>query len=306
MRFASLTPGAGDRVGESVCLGQIYAGVGAPFDDDFGVDSGAAHRFTRDTRGWISNGVMTAPAAPTSAGDHLGKTIAVDTKLFLVGQPDGDLQGTQSGGAQTFLERVGIFYGDVLFPTDTVAGDNLGASIGMSGCWVATGAPLDDDKGENSGSAYLSLANYNAQFYCIPGISAQGCAATLSVAGTPSASATTGFTVFADGVNGDISGLFFYGTAGKQQIPWGNGNSFQCVVPPVIRMGTFLSTSAPDPCTARFVQDFNATWCPTCPLPLKNPGAGAEIYFQLWYRDPNNTSNQSTSFSNAGQAAVCP
>jgi hypothetical protein len=71
-------------------------------------------------------------------------------------------------------------------------------------------------------------------------------------------------------------------------------------------MGTFDATGSPGACAGRFVQDFNATWCSTCPRPLKNPGAGAEIYLQLWYRDPLNTSNQSTAFSNAAQVAVCP
>ena len=306
-RFGSATPGPGDAFGEGAGIGSLYVVVGAPFDDDFGADSGAAHYFERDgSGGWISGGVLTAPAAPTAAGDHLGRDILTDTDLILISQPDGDLQGTQSGGAQTFVERAGSFFGDVMFPSDTFTGDHLGASIGMDRCWMISGAPLDDDQGENSGSAYLFLSANYTQFYCLPGISGKGCAATLSTIGTASASATSGFNVLTDGVEGGITGVYFYGTNGPQQNPWGNGTSFQCVVPPVIRMGTITSMGAPNECTGQFSMDLNATWCSTCPRPTKNPGPGTEIYLQMWYRDPTNTSNQSTSMSNAAQIGVCP
>ena len=35
------------------------------------------------------------------------------------------------------------------------------------------------------------------------------------------------------------------------------------------------------------------------PKPNKNPGAGALVQAQIWYRDPASTSNQTTSLSNA-------
>jgi hypothetical protein len=53
-------------------------------------------------------------------------------------------------------------------------------------------------------------------------------------------------------------------------------------------------------------QDLNALWCPTCPKPQKNPGAGTTVQAQLWYRDPLNTSNQTTSLSNAFEFVLCP
>ncbi len=307
LRFGSLTPGVGDGFGYSAAIGSEYLAVGAPFDDDFGTDSGAAHRFLRTGPGsWTSQGVLTAPAAPTFADDNVGLDIVTDTNIILVSQPGGDLQGAESGGVQIFTERVGSFFGDVMFPTDTEAGDGLGSSIGIAGCWMISGAPRDDDLGETSGSAYVFLDAHVTQLYCLPGISAAGCVATLSATGTASASEPSGFTVTASGVDGGINGLFFYGINGGQQVSWGNGTSFQCVVPPVIRMGTITSVGPASGCLATFTQDFNATWCSTCPLPAKNPGPSTEIYFQLWYRDPQNTSNQSTSLSNAGSAGICP
>ena len=50
--------------------------------------------------------------------------------------------------------------------------------------------------------------------------------------------------------------------------------------------------------------DFNALWCPSCSRSNKNPGIGATVQTQLWYRDPLSTSNQTTSFSDAIEFCV--
>jgi hypothetical protein len=44
----------------------------------------------------------------------------------------------------------------------------------------------------------------------------------------------------------------------------------------------------------------------TCPKPAHNPGAGAVIQAQFWYRDPQNTSNQTSSLSDAVEFTFCP
>ena len=59
-------------------------------------------------------------------------------------------------------------------------------------------------------------------------------------------------------------------------------------------------------CDGSFSQDLNALWCATCPKPAKNPGAGAVVQAQLWYRDPLNTSNRTTSLSDAIEFLVNP
>ena len=40
--------------------------------------------------------------------------------------------------------------------------------------------------------------------------------------------------------------------------------------------------------------------------PQKNPGSGALVQVQLWFRDPGNSSNQKTSLSDALQFPVAP
>jgi hypothetical protein len=107
-------------------------------------------------------------------------------------------------------------------------------------------------------------------------------------------------------MEGAKTGLFFYGTNGRQANPWGSGTSYVCVVPPRVRGGLLTGLGTTGQCDGSFSQDLNARWCPTCPKPNHNPGAGALMQAQLWYRDPLNTSNQSSSMSDAIEFAICP
>jgi hypothetical protein len=142
--------------------------------------------------------------------------------------------------------------------------------------------------------------------YCTAGTSASGCAATLSASGAASATAASGFTVMAATVEGQKDALFFYGQGGRQANPWGNGTSYQCVIPPVKRGGLLTGGGTSGACDGSFAQDLNARWCPTCPKPSHAPTAGQKLQIQLWYRDPFNTSNQTTSLSDALEVDVCP
>jgi hypothetical protein len=142
--------------------------------------------------------------------------------------------------------------------------------------------------------------------YCTAGTSASGCQASLCASGEASASAPSGFELVALTVEGAKDGLYFFGTNGRQANPWGNGTSFQCVVPPVARAGLLAGTGATGACDGSFAQDLNAFWCPACPKANKNPGAGAVVQAQLWYRDPLSTSNQTTSLSDAVEFDVGP
>jgi len=100
--------------------------------------------------------------------------------------------------------------------------------------------------------------------------------------------------------------MFFYGTTGRQASSWGNGTSYMCVLPPRLRGGLLAGIGSSGACDGAFSQDLNARWCPACPKPAHNPGAGAVLQTQFWYRDPMNTSNQTTSLSDAVEVLVCP
>jgi hypothetical protein len=159
--------------------------------------------------------------------------------------------------------------------------------------------------GAASESCCFSVTVVNApavMTYCTAGKSGSGCKARLLSAGFPSASAPSGFTLEALHVESGSDGIFYFGTNGRQAAPWGNGTSFQCVVPPVKRTG-IVQGNGSGSCDGLLVLDLNAYWSAHS---HKNPGAGAAAQAQLWYRDPLSTSNQTTSLSDAVEFVVSP
>ena len=189
---------------------------------------------------------------------------------------------------------------DLPAPTGPLAGLSLGEGGGLSF------APGRDPYVAYGDAVYRVRSSDSVESYGTAGHSASGCQAKISAGGTASASAPSGFLLFADGVEGQKDGLFFFGANGRQANAWGNGTSFQCVRPPVRRGGLQAGSGTSGGCDGGFVQDLNARWCPGCPKPASNPGAGAVVQAQFWYRDPQNTSNQTTSLSNALEFVVCP
>jgi hypothetical protein len=109
--------------------------------------------------------------------------------------------------------------------------------------------------------------------------------------------------VSTESAQGNVNGLFFFGANGRQANSWGSGTSYQCVVPPVKRGPVLTSSGFSSVCNGIFSQDLNAVWAAK---PHKNPGAGATVQAQLWYRDVQNTSNRATSLSDAVEFVVAP
>ena len=141
--------------------------------------------------------------------------------------------------------------------------------------------------------------------YCTAGTAASGCTAGITGLGQPSATLSSGFDLLTAGIADGTPGLFFFGSNGRQASAWGNGTSLQCVVPPVQRLPILTtSSSTSGTCDGGFGVDLNTHW--NVVKPAQNPGAGAVVQAQVWYRDPASTSNQTTSLSNALEFTVCP
>jgi hypothetical protein len=140
--------------------------------------------------------------------------------------------------------------------------------------------------------------------YCTAGTTTNGCNATLSSSGTPSASGAGEFTLHATGVEGQKQGLFFYGLSGAQASPWGTSSSFLCVKAPTQRMATQSSGGTAGACNGSFASDWNA-FIAANPSALGQPFAlGDQVQVQAWFRDP--PSPKTTSLSNALTFVVCP
>jgi hypothetical protein len=282
--------------------------IGAYLDDHAGgMDAGSAYVFVRSGTAWSEQQKLTASDA--SANDRFGYSVALSGDTAVVGAFLHDQPvGADAGSAYLYVRSGTVWTEEaMLTASDAEAADLFGLSVAASGDGVLVGAEGDDQLGESGvGSAYVFRQLPEPVSYCTAGTSASGCQALLSATGTASATAPSGFTISAATVEGQKDGLFFFSANGQQANSWGNGTSYQCVVPPVVRTPTMAGVGTIGLCDGSFALDLNALWCPTCPKPAKNPGPGATVQAQLWYRDPANTSNQTTSLSDAIEFVVGP
>jgi hypothetical protein len=166
-----------DDFGNSVSISGDWAVVGAPKDDDAcpelaDCDSGSAYVFRRDDNGtafdpgddyWVEEGKLTTPT--TVFGDNFGYSVAISGDWAIVGAWQSDINGMESGAAYAF-RRVDNdtpadptddfwIWDDVLLPEDGAAFDEFGFDVGIDGDRAVVGSWLDDDDGNQSGSAYV-------------------------------------------------------------------------------------------------------------------------------------------------------
>lgn len=141
--------------------------------------------------------------------------------------------------------------------------------------------------------------------YCTAGTSAAGCVATLSSSGAPSAASSGAFTVSANGMEGQRTGLVFYGVSGESSATWFPGSSsFLCVKTPTQRTPSQSSGGTFGACDGLLSLDWN-NYIATHPTALGTPfSAGDDVWIQAWFRDP--PSPGSTSLSNGLRFTVGP
>jgi hypothetical protein len=141
--------------------------------------------------------------------------------------------------------------------------------------------------------------------YCTAGTTTNNCVAAISATGTPSATAGSGFTITATNVEGQKSGLIFYGISGPNAAPWASGStSFLCVKPPTQRTPAQNAGGTTDLCDGTLSVDWNA-FLATHPGALGQPFVGGEtVHAQAWFRDP--PAPKTTSLSDGLEFVVCP
>jgi hypothetical protein len=160
---AKLTPSDGaayDYFGVSLAVSGDTVVVGALFDDDNGDNSGAAYVFGRNQGGAEQWGeVIKLTPSDGAAYDHFGVSIAIGEDTVAVGADGDDDQGSDSGAAYVFERDQGGAdqWGQAakLAPSDGAAGDVFGVSVAIGGDTVVIGADGDDDRGSDSGAAYV-------------------------------------------------------------------------------------------------------------------------------------------------------
>ena len=125
--------------------------------------------------------------------------------------------------------------------------------------------------------------------YCAAKINSLGCSPAIGSRGCPSAAATSGFHVEATQVRNRKSGLLFYGTSGRANLPFQGGTL--CVSTPLKRTPVVNSGGSPAPhnsCNGVFSLDVNAFargLLGGTPLPALT-APGTQVNCQWWGRDP--------------------
>ena len=150
----------GDEFGWSTTLSGDTLVVGVPHDDDNGSASGSAYVFERNWGG-PDNWGQVAKLTPSDgdAGDRFGWPVAMSGGTLVVGASGDSDNGAWSGSAYVFERDWGGAnnWGEVtkLMPSDGATDDYFGLAIAIDGDTLVVGAYRDDDRGANSGSAYV-------------------------------------------------------------------------------------------------------------------------------------------------------
>jgi len=140
-----------DYFGFSVSLYGDTALIGAAGDDN---QTGSAYVFTRSSTTWTQQQKLFT--ADGIANDAFGYSVSLFGDTALIGAWGDDDNGVQSGSAYVFI-RTGTTWTlqQKLLASDGTTDDVFGASVSLYGDTALIGAPLDDDNGANSGSAYV-------------------------------------------------------------------------------------------------------------------------------------------------------
>jgi WD40 repeat protein len=141
---------AGDLFGSAVAVRGRYAVIGAPYSDSRGLDSGSAYLFD------IATGKQIREFIPDNggAGDLYGSAVALNDRYVLIGAPYRDGRGKDSGSADLFDLRTGKKLQE-LIANDSSAGDLFSYSVSLNSQLAFIGAPYNDRRGQDVGTAYL-------------------------------------------------------------------------------------------------------------------------------------------------------
>ena len=143
--------------------------------------------------------------------------------------------------------------------------------------------------------------------YCTSSSTTNGCHPALgaSSSGASISGGPGSFVVSCTGVEGQKTGLIFYGISGQNSAPWGVGStSVLCVKAPTQRGPSQGSGGTLGACNGTITLDFFA-FMNSHPLALGQPIAAGQTYdAQCWFRDP--PAPKTTNLSNGLEFRLCP
>lgn len=160
----------GDDFGFSLSFDGTRAILGAPRDDDAGINAGAAYVFVRDDNGTAqdpSDDVWSLEAkligSDTTNPDQFGSSVGIDGDRVVVSAPqDSHSNETTAGSAYVFRREGGTWVEEAKLIADDPANvQDYGSSVAIQGDRIVVGVKRDDADGCvsnlncDSGSAYV-------------------------------------------------------------------------------------------------------------------------------------------------------
>ena len=152
---------AGDEFGAAMSASGDTVLVGAAGADGNNADSGAAYVFVRSANTWTEQQKLFA--ADGQADDEFGGAVALSANAAVVGAWRCEVNGSNSGAAYVFVRTATNWTEQQkLTPSDGESSDQFGWSVSLGADEALVGARLDDDLGNNAGSAYVFVRDANS------------------------------------------------------------------------------------------------------------------------------------------------
>ncbi|HXW78509.1 MAG TPA: FG-GAP repeat protein, partial [Acidimicrobiales bacterium] len=127
--------GGPDWFGYSVAVSGKTMVVGAPAISALSSGLGQAYVFTKTAAGWRQSAELQSPGSPVA--DWFGDSVAVSGSTVVVGAPS---HASKAGAAYVFLNSGQGWRATELKGSDTVAKDDFGDSVAISGNTIVVGA----------------------------------------------------------------------------------------------------------------------------------------------------------------------
>ncbi|MFG0253063.1 MAG: FG-GAP repeat protein [Phycisphaerales bacterium JB038] len=143
-----------DHFGLSLAMGVDIVAISAVGDDDHGADSGSVYIYRYDGASWVVDAKITN--SDGSRMDWFGWALDLCGDAIIVGVDLDDDYGQSSGSAYVFRHDGAAWIEEAkLIPSDSAYKDHFGHAVSIDNQLAVVGAYMDDDSGDESGSAYV-------------------------------------------------------------------------------------------------------------------------------------------------------
>ncbi len=141
-----------DLFGAAVTIHGGRLAVGAPQDQDLGVDTGAVYVFARFGTTWMEEAKLVP--ADGAANDQFGGAVSLHDRTLAAGAIGAD-QAAPGAGAAYVYRRTGFNWNqeDKVVDLAPATGDRFGGAVGVFEDRLVVGAPLNDAAGMDAGRA---------------------------------------------------------------------------------------------------------------------------------------------------------